>query len=244
MFKRRELPEFLNVPWRVRDVAVFVVAWFGLQLFIGAVLAVTAPMAPAVAGFLNSVHRGDIGASFALNLTGVGLGLGLVAVYLRRYKVGWATVGWRRAGVLRSIKYLFGILLVFVILANLALALVKLLVPGFDIDQSQSNEFTSAVHTHRSLALVALVLIPPIFEETIFRGFIFPALSKRTGMIWGALLSSVIFGIAHGQPNLFVYTTILGLLLCFMYVRLGSIVPGIFVHMLNNYLAFIALSGK
>jgi membrane protease YdiL (CAAX protease family) len=147
-------------------------------------------------------------------------------------------------GVWRAIKYLFGILLLFIVLANLALVLVKLLVPAFNIDQPQDNEFTASVHTHRSLALVALVLLPPIFEETIFRGFIFPALSKRVGIIWGAVLSSMLFGIAHGQPNLFVYTTILGLLLCFMYVRMRSIVPGILLHMLNNYLAFVALSGK
>lgn len=244
MFKRRELPEFLNVPWGGRDVLVFVVAWFGLQLILGLVLAAIAPAVPAIAEFLQGIDRGDVSASFMFNLAGVVIGLAIVAIYLRRHKVGWTAVGWRRVGIFRTIKYLFGIMVAFVILANLVLMLVKLLIPGFNIDQPQDNEFTAAVDTHRSLALVALVLLPPIFEETIFRGFIFPAISKRTGVVGGAVLSSIIFGIAHGQPNLFVYTSILGLLLCFMYVRLHSIVPGVLVHMLNNYLAFIALSGK
>jgi len=241
---RRSLPEFLNVPWRVRDVLFFIVAWFGLQLLIGVTLAVLGRSLPPVKQFLVQVQAGDVGASFALDLAGVVIGFLLVAAFLRHYGVSWQAVGWRRIKLWRALKYLLGIMLVFILLANLALLLVKLVVPGFDANQPQTNEFTQATQSHRSLALVALVLLPPIFEETIFRGFIFPALAKRMGLIGGAILSSAIFGIAHGQPNLFVYTAILGMLLCFMYVRLRSIVPGILLHMLNNYLAFLALSGK
>ena len=244
MFKRRALPEFLNVPWSVLDVVILVGAWFGMQIVLGGILVLAAKAIPAAAIFLNAARAGDITASFVLDLLSVAVGLIIVAVYLRRYKVGWSAVGWRRVGVLRAMRYLFGILFVFILIANLAFILVKFLVPGFNANQAQTNYFTSAVTTHRSLALVALVLIPPIFEETIFRGFIFPAISKRIGVIWGAIFSSIIFGIAHGQPNLFVYTAILGLLLCFMYRRMGSIFPGIALHMLNNLLAFVALTSK
>jgi hypothetical protein len=73
---------------------------------------------------------------------------------------------------------------------------------------------------------------------------VFPALAKRTGLVWGAIFSSALFGLAHGQANLFVYTMILGLVLCFIYVRTKSIVPGIILHMLNNFLAFIVLAGS
>ena len=88
------------------------------------------------------------------------------------------------------------------------------------------------------------MLVPPVLEETIFRGFIFPAISKRTGVIWGAILSSALFGLAHAQGNITVYTFVLGLVLCFMYVRLRSILPGMALHMLNNYLAFLAYTQK
>ena len=244
MFKKRELPEYLRVPWSIRDVLLFIVAWFGLQVGLGIALTLLAYRVPAVANFMAGVKSGDFGASFTLNLIGVILGLVLVAVIVRHYHASWATLGWRRVGIGRTIGYLIGILVVFLVLAQAALMLVKLLVPQFDANQPQTNEITQAVGSHRSLALVALVLLPPIFEETIFRGFIFPALAKRIGVMGGAIISSMVFGIAHGQVNLFIYTTILGLLLCFMYVRLRSIVPGILLHMLNNYLAFLALSGK
>ncbi len=88
------------------------------------------------------------------------------------------------------------------------------------------------------------MILPPIIEETVFRGFIFPAFAKKWGVIWGAIASSILFGFAHLQANVGVYTFVIGLLLCFLYVRLKSIIPGIFFHMLNNYLAFVALTGK
>jgi uncharacterized protein len=62
--------------------------------------------------------------------------------------------------------------------------------------------------------------------------------------MWGAVLSSGLFALAHGQANIAIYTFPLGLLLCFMYVRLGSIVPGMALHMINNYLAFVAVAGN
>jgi membrane protease YdiL (CAAX protease family) len=241
---KRLLPEFLDVPWGIKEVIVFIVAWFGLQLVLGILLAALSHYIPAVATFLRSAQSNNVGASFALDLAGVVIGLCIVALYLRHFGVTWQAVGWRKVGVLRALQYLFGILIVFFIAANLALLLVKVLIPGFDANQAQTNDFTTATQTHRSLALIALVLLPPIFEETIFRGFLFPALAKRTGAIWGAVISSAIFGAAHGQANLFVYTFVLGMLLCFMYYRLRSIVPGILLHMLNNYLAFLAISGK
>jgi membrane protease YdiL (CAAX protease family) len=67
-------------------------------------------------------------------------------------------------------------------------------------------------------------------------------MAKRWGVITGAIVSSAIFGLAHAQANISIYTWLLGLLLCAMYVRLKSIIPGMALHMLNNYLAFLALT--
>ncbi len=243
---KRPVPEFLQVPWGVRDVVVLVVAWFGLQIVVALVLAWgLAPFVPAVATFVKAANNGSVGPNFALYLLDAALGLGVVSLYLRKYHVGWNEVGWRKVNIGRALLYLVGILVVFVASIGIILGLVSVLVPGFNANQPQTNDFTGATSgSGHSLALVALVLLPPVLEETIFRGFIFPALSKRAGVVWGAILSSALFGLAHLQANISVYTFVLGLLLCFMYVRLKSIVPGIFVHMLNNYLAFIALSSK
>jgi membrane protease YdiL (CAAX protease family) len=198
----------------------------------------------SVEQFLKAASNNNVEANFVLDLLDAVAGFSVVALYLRHYKVGWSMVGWRQVNWIKAVKYLVCILIIFVILSNLVLALVSILIPAFNANQAQTNEFTGATNSHTSLALIALVLLPPILEETIFRGFLFPALAKKWGVAWGAVISSAVFGIAHAQANISIYTFVLGLLLCFMYVRLKSIFPGMAVHMLNNYLAFIALSSK
>lgn len=241
---KRDLPDFLKVPWKVRDLIVFILAWIGIQLGVIFALGALSAFSPGIAAFLEAAKNGDIWASFSLNLLDAGIGIGLVSLYLHRYNEGWEAVGWRRVSFWRSLVYLIGILVVFIVSANILLNIVGALVPSFDPNQAQENEFVGAAQSHHNLALIALVLLPAVLEETIFRGFLFPALAGKWGVIWGAVLSSAIFGLAHFQANISIYTFLLGLLLCFMYVRLRSIVPGIFLHMLNNYLAFMALTSK
>jgi membrane protease YdiL (CAAX protease family) len=243
--RKRALPEFLNVPWHARDVLVFAAAWVGIQIVVVAILHALGPVIPSVRQFLSAAAKGtDIQATFVLDLLDAAAGFGVVALYLRKYKVGWSAVGWRKVGLGRAAGYLLGILALFYVLASGTLWLVSVLVPSFNANQAQQNDFIGAAPSHHSLALFALVILPPILEETIFRGFMFAALAKRWGVVWGAILSSAIFGLAHAQANISIYTFLLGLLLCFMYVRLRSIVPGMFLHALNNYLAFIALSSR
>lgn len=239
--RKMRVPAFLNVPWTVRDLVLFVVAWIGLQVVIILLLKAAGVYVPGIAEFLQGAQTGEIVPSFLMNLLDAGVALGVISLYLQKYNVGWSSLGWRRVGLLKTIAYLVGVLVVFTIAANVLLELVKVLLPGFDPNQAQNNEFTGeAGKAHPNLVLVALVLLPPILEETIFRGFLFPAISKRTGIFWGAVISSIVFGMAHGQANIAVYTFVIGLVLCFMYVRTRSIVPGILLHMLNNYLALLA----
>ncbi len=123
--------------------------------------------------------------------------------------------------------------------------IISMLIPGFNAAQPQVNEFTQATTpASQRLSLIALVILPPMVEETVFRGFIFPALSKKKGAIVGAILTSLLFGIAHLQYNVSLYTIVLSLILCFMYYRLRSIWPGIFLHMINNYIAYMAIMKK
>ncbi len=214
--RARVLPDFLNVPWSIRDLLVFVAAWFGIQIAVVYAIKGLAPLVPGLAQFVSLAVSGDVNASFVLDLLDAVAGFGVVSLYLHHYNVGWRMVGWRRVSLARAALYLGVIFVLFFVAANLLLALVSALDPSFNANQPQTNDFTSSLGTHRAIALVALVFLPPVLEETIFRGFIFPALAKRTGVIWGAVISSAVFGLAHGQPNLFVYTYPLGLLLCFI----------------------------
>lgn len=156
---------------------------------------------------------------------------------VRSWQLGFRpTAPWRAAGLVMSALFAF---LLFSELWSVILnesAKEKLL------EQLGANE------TALLLALSALLttVIAPICEETLFRGYIFPALSKWKGWLAGALMTGVLFGGVHygSAPVIdLVPLGMLGVLLCLLYRRTGSLYPGIAAHSLNNSIAFGALEG-
>lgn len=150
--------------------------------------------------------------------------------------LGLNTFKWRWLGYVVTL-YILQLALVFV-----AYSVVKTLWPVFDDDQIQDVYHFGHATWGVWLSFVTSVLIAPIVEETLFRGLLYGSLMKRFSPIWAALLSSVLFGLLHGQVNVIIYTFFLGLILCWLYQRAGSIIPGILLHLLNNAIAFWAIT--
>jgi hypothetical protein len=112
--------------------------------------------------------------------------------------------------------------------------------------KEEDTKLLKALGTNETtLLLVASALlttvIAPICEETLFRGYIFSALSKWRGWLPGAMMTGILFGAVHiGSAPVedLVPLGVLGFALCFLYRRTGSLYPCIAVHSLNNSFAF------
>ncbi len=227
-----------KVPWNGRDaLVVFLVPWVVLPLALILLLKGLSPYVPGVPQYLTALGNNDPGATFGLVIVDAIGSFGAIGYFLRKYHTGLATLGVRRFNLGKAILYLVGILAVFGFLVAAAYYAIQALDPHFNANQAQMNEFTDG--TYSVINLLALVIIPPFVEETTFRGFMFPAFAKRWGVVVGAILTSILFGFAHLQANVSVYTFILSLLLCGLYMRTRSIVPGIALHMINNYIAYL-----
>jgi membrane protease YdiL (CAAX protease family) len=79
--------------------------------------------------------------------------------------------------------------------------------------------------------LGAAVTVAPLAEEILFRGIIFPRLSRAVGAMASALLSSAVFGLAHGDP---LGSTFLALLLLGAYLQTRSLWVPVLTHSLTN----------
>ncbi|MFR7935554.1 MAG: lysostaphin resistance A-like protein, partial [Clostridium perfringens] len=90
----------------------------------------------------------------------------------------------------------------------------------------------------------SVVILAPIFEELVFRGIIFNEASKVKGGIFPILVSGLLFGLFHVQPIQIVYTSILGIILAFVYSKTHSLPIVMFLHMLNNLAAISPESVK
>ncbi|HEX3099154.1 MAG TPA: CPBP family intramembrane glutamic endopeptidase [Usitatibacter sp.] len=116
-----------------------------------------------------------------------------------------------------------------------------LLWPALQWNPSSFDTLGFAEHASRPsgiaglLMLLSSVIIAPMAEELVFRGFLLNLWRHRWGLRWGIVLSSIAFGAAHFQYTIFAAVT--GVLLCLVYLRFGTLWQGTILHSLYNLVA-------
>ena len=85
-----------------------------------------------------------------------------------------------------------------------------------------------------SLMAIAAVIVAPLCEELVFRGYLYPLAKKYAGPWIGGLFSAVIFGCAHGNLAALLPLTIFGILMVIIYQKTGSLWATIAVHFCFN----------
>lgn len=148
---------------------------------------------------------------------------------LRHPGVGWWRAGW--------------------MIVVLLIAFVVLSVAWVEVFHPSKEKLLETLGTNQGTALLLLsagltCVVAPICEELLFRGFIFTALRRWSGMIPAAVITGLVFGGVHAgsAPALdLVPLAALGFGLCLLYRYTGSLYPGIVAHSLNNSVAFASL---
>jgi membrane protease YdiL (CAAX protease family) len=84
-------------------------------------------------------------------------------------------------------------------------------------------------------------LVAPFAEELYFRGVFYQWLRQRWGVWPGILVSSLVFGIVHGELSVAGAAFVLGLILAWIYEQSGSLWIAILVHAINNSFKVLAL---
>jgi sodium transport system permease protein len=87
--------------------------------------------------------------------------------------------------------------------------------------------------------LVLLALTPAICEELAYRGFILAGL-RRLGPGTGVLFSSLFFGATHLILQQSVLAALVGMVLGYLAIRSGSLLPGVVFHFTHNALQLLA----
>ena len=91
------------------------------------------------------------------------------------------------------------------------------------------------------LQFIVLALVPAFCEEFLFRGVILSNLMPY-GKGLAIIVSSVLFGLMHGNFYQFLYTTAAGLVLGYIYVLTDSIWCSVLMHLINNSLSVLQLA--
>jgi membrane protease YdiL (CAAX protease family) len=244
---RARISDDLNVPWGWLEVALFVI--LGV---IGSVVVTWG--AAEVAVWFFGVNSNDV---FGTTMTtaksivvlisqailDVGAILYLYLMLLARTPAPfWQTIGWRdmlsSSGRIRASALRF--------LAGGAVLAVLVSFAGGFLNSKETLPIEELLKARVSILLFGIlgVLVAPLVEETIFRGFHYPVIARRWGIAAGIAITGTLFGLMHaaqlwggwGQIALLI---LVGVVLTWVRARTGTVAASYFVHLGYNGLQLV-----
>ena len=216
-------------------------AWFGL-VFTTLVFTVFGMIERGDPTRLIKARFGDV-SLFAFAAYTIGL---ILAVFILRYLLGRRHLGWGDVGVTgrlsgRAVLYAFGGWIVaFFLYYIVEVALTRIGVRMF----WNEGDFFGLDTTWRVVGIcLATLVVAPIAEEIIYRGYILQALLGKFSPLIAAVLSSLIFASIHVAigPGMVLYLFLGAFIPAFLYIRFRSIYPCVLMHFLNNVVAYVVL---
>lgn len=112
---------------------------------------------------------------------------------------------------------------------------------GIKTGSENTQAIINIIETFPIVVLVSSI-IGPILEEIIFRKIIFGTLHKRLNFFLSALISSIIFALAHLEPEHILLYSAMGFTFAFLYVKTKRILVPIFAHVAMNTLVVVVQS--
>ena len=138
---------------------------------------------------------------------------------------------------------------VYFVVAMLIMAVASSIFTGVDWSQTQQVGFENLVFgIDKIWAFVTLVVLAPIVEEVVFRGWLYGKVRSRVPAWVGILAVSALFGLMHLgwdasalQWNAALNIFCMSVVLCLLREITGTIWSGVILHMLKNGVAFYLL---
>jgi membrane protease YdiL (CAAX protease family) len=99
------------------------------------------------------------------------------------------------------------------------------------------------------LFMAMAVLVAPLVEETLFRGYLYPLFARSFGIAPGIVLTGVLFGLMHGAQlgwtwGLVAMLIFVGIVFTIVRARTGSVFASYLMHLgYNSLISFFAVLG-
>ncbi len=240
-----EVPEDLRAPWSWADLLIFFFFGLGSLIALGQLMALVA----LAGGWVKPAQAGDLTTArpaFAILLQAlwsVGLLLYLYAIVRIRFGTPfWRTIGFREIRVGTATPPAVYVLFV---LGGMVLAIGIQIASAFVSTQTKlPMEVFFQSRESVLLLMVVAILIAPLVEEVVFRGYLYPVLARSLGVPLGVLITGMLFGWMHarqlwggwGQIGLLM---VVGVVLTYARARTQTVLASYLLHL--GYNSFLLL---
>jgi len=241
------VPEDLRSPWGWLDLLAFIgFGFFGLLVAAGIVVGV------GVIGFGMSIRdlsqASTTPAKSIIAIVAQAVWSGFVLLYfyalvrVRTQAPFWQAMGWRGlhfAGQTTSASILR-------CLGGGAMLALIVSYAGRFFNEKSDLPIEELFHSRPTVILLMGfgILVAPLVEETMFRGFLYPIVARCFGVAAGVIVTGVLFGAMHaqqlwggwGQISLLIGV---GIVLTWVRARTGTVAASYLVHLGYNSLLFL-----
>lgn len=239
-----------SVPWNPWWAAIYVVVLYYFSKFFGIIIISLYPWLKHWSlSQGNDWVNNSIMAQFVYVLVVEVVMLASIYIFLKKHRSNFNLIGLRKPrwcdlglGLLMAPLY-YGLFVA-------AVAIASRVFHSLDVNQVQNIGF-NGVHGIAQLAVtfISLVVLAPLVEEIMVRGFLYSSFHKAMPKIAAMLVTSLIFASAHlpeggAAGPLYIAaidTFILSLVLIYLREKTGSLWASISLHALKNGVAFLAL---
>jgi membrane protease YdiL (CAAX protease family) len=225
------------------------VAFVGAQLIAALVFIALSEATPIFAGMNQAVQATVLAAlSYVVSLSLLIAAERLIRRGVSKESFGVSqTIRWRDIGIaLAAVVPYFFLSALLVIVFNAVFQII-------DPTQSQDLPFKNLVDGYEYVvAFIALVVLAPLVEELVFRGYYLGKLSRLINKWAAVFITAAVFGALHlfGEATetgvtlqwaVALDTFALGLVLGALRIWLGSVWAGVLLHMTKNGIAYFYL---
>jgi membrane protease YdiL (CAAX protease family) len=235
------VPEDLRVPWSWLHLIFFVFFAFGSLMVLSVALVgyfagVRHMMMPAVQSLLTT--NTPLVIVQQLVWFGTLLFFLYVTIGVLRQVPFWRTIGWRRFG-LRGASPRLWFFTGCALALGVGIASSRLTSKGPMPIQELFRDRTGTL-----LVMAFAVLVAPLVEETVFRGYLYPVFARSFGVPGGVLLTGILFGLLHGAQLGWTWgyvglLTTVGIVFTLVRAQTGTVYASYLCHLGYNFMLFL-----
>lgn len=240
------VPADLRVPWGWGDLGIFLVFYIGCTIALSFV-AVLGGAAVLHMSLENLQKNSTLIISLSILAQGVA-SIGALLYFwglmtVRRAGGFWRALGWRALGGIKTSPAV----VITHLVAGVALALAVSVVSNF-VGQPGPVPFEQFFQTRQTVLLLMGfgILVAPLVEETMFRGFLYPVVARRFGVATGVVATGCVFGAFHafqlwGAWGQIALIACVGVILTWARARSHTVLAGYLLHVAYNSTLFAGL---
>ena len=133
------------------------------------------------------------------------------------------------------------------ILLGLGSVIIQLIIPSKEKVPEMQEIVQTMISSHditiRIALLFSAIIVAPIIEEIIFRGYFYPVLKRYSHRLFAGFMTSLLFAVVHGHVEGLIPLLLLAIILTLCYELTGSLLVPILIHALFNGInSFIILN--